>query len=826
MLSLTLAQVRAHGGRYLASGAAILIAVAFVVATLVLGSTTSASVTNSLAGQYRTTTVVVDDLAGAGRARAAAEQVATLPGVRAVTVDAQAPVKVAAAGRGKLFGTITSLAEAPDLRWQRLAQGRYPTGPGEIAVGSGAGLAIGDSVAVTVRGARADERTEAVTGTATVVGEIDLSGSAQRLGGAAVYTTNQQLEAWAGDGGPDGAVAHEIRVAGDGDPAALRDAVAAALGPDVTVHTGSERAELASKAYLGDTDAIRNVLLAFAAVAVVVAGLVIANTFAVLLAARTRELALLRCVGATARQIRRSTGIEALAVGVAASTAGVLAGIGLAWAVTRAAAAFDAPVPLDTLAVTPAAVLAGLAVGIIVTYLAAVAPARAATRVSPLAALAPVEATAESAATSRTRLVAGVAGLLAGITVLGLGVYAEQVAVACAGGIGTALGVVVLGRSIVPPLVAAVGRVPARLVGPLGELAVGNALRNPRRTTATATALLVGVTVTATMVVGIATVGAAAPRALDEQFPVDVTIDADTGLPPGLEGRIEGIESVTSTAPLLGADVVAGDGTRLAVLGVDRVQTAATLRIPLTLPAAGEISLSPEQAEAVGAAPGGRLDVERAGIRRSLTVVAGREGQPALVERADALALAAVPQSLWIRLVDGLPDRDLVAAQSEITDVAEEFAPTAEVGGAVSMRAAIDSILDVLLLVVVGLLSVAVLIALIGVGNTMALSVIERRRESGLLRALGVTRSGLRCLLICEAVLVAVVASALGVVLGSVLGAAGTASVFGIDSLAPGSMPWLQLALIVLVGGVAGVIAAVVPARTAARATPVQALAV
>ncbi|CRK51415.1 ABC transporter transmembrane protein [Rhodococcus sp. RD6.2] len=823
MLRLTLAQARANAARYVASGSAILIAVAFVVATLVLGSTTSASVTNSLAGQYRTSAVVVDGLADAGQAAETAERVAAVPGVRAVTVDGQAPVKVAAAGHGKLFGTVTSLAEAPDLRWQRLAEGRFPAASGEIAVGSDSGLSLGDTVAVTVRGARADEGTEAGTGTATVVGEIDLAGSAERLGGVAVYTTADQLRAWSGD-----VATHEIRASGDGDPRELRDSVAAALGPDVVVRTGAEQAQAASASYLGDTDTIRNVLLAFAAVAVVVAGLVIANTFAVLLAARTRELALLRCVGATARQIRRSTRIEAVAVGVAASAAGVLAGIGLAWAVTRAAIAFDAPVPLDTLAVTPTAVLAGLAVGIIVTYLAAVAPARAATRVSPLAALAPVEAAAEPATTSRARLFAGLAGLVAGAGVLGFGVYAEQVMIACAGGIVTALGVVVLGRTIVPPMVAAVGRVPARLVGPLGELAVGNALRNPRRTTATATALLVGVTVTATMVVGIATVGAAAPRALDEQFPVDVSVDADVagGLPANLEPRIRDIDLVTAAAPLLGADVVAGDGTRLAVLGVDRVDSGATLRIPLALPAAGEISLSPEQARVLGTAAGDTLDVENAGVRRSLSVVTGQEGQPALVDRVDALALAAVPQSLWIRLADGLSDRDLVAAQNEITSVAEEFAPTAEVGGAVSMRAAIDSVLDVLLVVVIGLLSVAVLIALIGVGNTMALSVIERRRESGLLRSLGVTRSGLRSVLICEAVLVAVVASALGVVLGSVLGVAGTASVFGLDSLDPGSVPWLQLALIVLVGGVAGVIAAAAPARSAARATPVEALAV
>jgi putative ABC transport system permease protein len=441
--------------------------------------------------------------------------------------------------------------------------------------------------------------------------------------------------------------------------------------------------------------------------------------------------------------------------------------------------------------------------------------------------MAPVEATPEPATTSRMRVVAGLLAIVSGAVVLGAGVLGEQVLIACPGGIVLALGVVLLARSIVPPMVAAVGRGAARLVGPLGELAVGNALRNPRRTTATATALLVGMTVTATMVVGIATVGAAAPRELNEQFPVDVTIDSDAagGLPGELSPRIAGVEGVTAVASLLGTDVVTGDGTRLDVLGVDRTSTAATVRIPLPLPAPGEVSLAPEQIDEIGVAAGDRVEFENAGVRRALTVVAGMEGQPALVDRADALTLAAVPESLWIRLADDLPDRDLTAAQDAITAVTEDVAPSAEVGGAVSMRAAIDSILDLLLLVVTGLLSVAVLIAVIGVGNTMALSVIERRRESGLLRALGVTRGGLRLVLTCEAVLVAVVAALLGAVLGSVLGAAGTASVFGLDDLTWGAMPWLQIAVMVLAGGIAGVVAAVVPARNAARATPVQALA-
>ncbi|MFC4602529.1 FtsX-like permease family protein [Rhodococcus kronopolitis] len=821
MLSLTLAQARAHAGRYLASVLAVLIAVAFVVATLVLGATTQAGITNSLAGQYRNTDVVVADAGDAEQAGRTALAVGAVAGVRAVTVDAEAAVRVSAAAPGKLFGTATSLAVDEGLRWQRLSGGRFPEAPGEVAVGSGSGLPLGSRVAVTALAADTRE----VSGAAIVVGEVDLSGSARRMGGVSLFVTADQLATWAAGGAH-----HEIRVAAaDGDPSALAAAVVGALGPDAVVRTGAEQADAASAEYLGGADVIRNVLLAFAAIAVVVSGLVIANTFAVLVAARTREMALLRCIGATGAQVRRGVRIEALAVGLVASVAGVVAGIGLAWAVTRVAGAMDVPVPLDTLGVSPTAVGAGLAVGLVVTYLAAMAPARAATRVAPLAALAPVEARPEPASSSSARTVGGVAGLLGGAGVLAAGVHTEQVSVACGGGILLFLGVVLLGRSIVPAAVAALGRAPARLAGPLGELAVGNALRNPRRTTATATALLVGVTVTATMVVGIAAVGASAPKALDEQFPVDVTVvsAAPQGIPADLERRVGTLERVTAVAPLLRAEATDPDGRRVTLSGVDPDATRAALRIPLALPQPGQVSLSPEQIDALGTAVGQSLVLDHDGVTRTLTVIAGPDGQPALVGRSEVLAMtpAAVTESLWIRLADGLTDEQVNAAQSEIADAAGQLDPTAEVGGAVAMRAALTSVLDTLLLIVVGLLSVAIVIALIGVGNTMALSVLERRRESGLLRAVGVSRAGLRTLLVYEAVLVAVVASALGVLLGLVLGLAGTASVFGVEDVLLPSSVWLTLVVIVLVGGVAGVAAAVLPARSAARVSPVQALA-
>jgi putative ABC transport system permease protein len=208
---------------------------------------------------------------------------------------------------------------------------------------------------------------------------------------------------------------------------------------------------------------------------------------------------------------------------------------------------------------------------------------------------------------------------------------------------------------------------------------------------------------------------------------------------------------------------------------------------------------------------------------RALTVVSGEPDQPLLTAvDLQGLSPGAGPDTVWLRLAD---DADQSAAIDEVTDVAGAAVPTAVVTGLASERAAIDSVLDVLLLVVTGLLGVAVVIALIGVGNTLALSVVERRQESGLLRALGLTRRQLRALLAWEAVLVAGVAAVLGVLLGGAYGLIGAASVLGDLGDIVLSVPWLQVGAIVAVATVAGLLASVLPARRAARTPPVAAIA-
>ncbi|MGY1794560.1 FtsX-like permease family protein [Geodermatophilus sp. SYSU D00525] len=820
MLSTTLASLRAHLPRLVAATLAVVIAVAFVVATLVLNETSRATLLRAAGAEYVGTDVVVTTTDGSSLAGAAGA-VAAVPGVRAVDPTTSADVQARFPGRSEAYLQVQSVAADPALRWQRVTDGALPDRPGEIAVATTTGAAVGDVVAVTVYDPVTGE--VVTTAAATVTGRVDLRGDPSAGLFARAFAVPDQVAAWGA------AEPTELRVAGGPgtDPEALAASLAPALGfAAVEVRTGEQAAEDAVADVTGNRLALAAVLLVFATVAVLVAGLVIANTLAVLVAQRTRDLALLRCVGATSRQVRRGVLAEAAATGLAASALGVGAGVGLA-ALVSALVGTDSPLPLEGVTVPLYAVGAGLAVGTLTTLLAALGPARAATRVAPLAALRPQDPAPLRSRGGRLRFTAGLLLVLGGAALMALGVLQVTVYAALAGGVASFLGVVLLAQRAVPPVVAAAGRALGRLGGVPGRMAAGNASRNPRRTAATATALLIGVTLTTAMVVGAASTRATAQAGLDAAYPADVEIGAYAELPGSLLPRLQEVDGVAGGTALLGADVTAPDGQPLWVQGVDPATAAPVLRSTagLTLPALGEAVLPQWAADTHGLRAGDTLTLRAGDRTRALTVVlgAGDAGTP-LVTAADlhALVPGAAPATLWLRLDDGAGQR---AAIDEVTELTGAAAPDAYVTGLASERAAIDSVLDVLLLVVTGLLGVAVLIALIGVGNTLALSVVERRQENGLLRALGLTRGQLRALLAWEAVLVAGVAAVLGVLLGGGYGLIGTASVLGGQDEVLLDVPWLQVGGIVVVAALAGLLSSVLPARRAARTAPVAAIA-
>lgn len=820
MRTVLLAQLRTHAARLIASTLAVVIAVGFVVATLVLNETSRATVLDTVGARFVDTAAVVSTTYERPFTEDDVESIAAIDSVGSVAPSYESGVQASVPGRpGSQYLAVESIAEAPELRWQELSAGRLPSGAGEVAVSDRARAEVGDVLTVTVF----DEDGEETTSEATVTGIVDLRGDPEGgLYGRAFVTEDQAL-AW---GAVDPLQVRVTAAAGSSE-AQVRSDLAAAAPEGTVVRTGEEQAEKAAADLMGNSTALASVLLVFGTVAVVVAGLVIANTFAVLLAQRTRELALLRCVGATARQVRRSVLGEALVTGLVSSVVGVALGIGLAAGVS-AIVGDNSAIPLSGVTVPLYAVLAGLGVGTVVTVLAATAPARAATKVAPLAALRPVDPAPLRSRPGLLRLVLGLLLLVPGALLLAAGVLTASALLGLPGGVLSFLGVVLLSQRAIPPVVAAAGRLAGRFGGVPARLAAGNATRNPRRTAATATALLIGVTLTSAFVVGASSTRATAQASLDAEFPTDVVVRSwDDDLPPAVGKAVADVEGVIGSTDVLAGGVVGPDGEEVFIQGVDSAAAAAVLRSTdeLDLPREGVVVLPEWAADAWSVRDGESVTFGVDGRSTTLQAQVSASGDTPLVE-AEALR-SLVPDAgttqLWLLLDDAEPDAQ-VSTVDDITDLVAELDPAAQVTGLVTQRDQLDQIVDVLLLVVTGLLAVAVVIALIGVGNTLALSVVERRQENGLLRALGLTRGQLRGLLAWEAVLVAGVAAVLGVLVGGGYGLVGVASLLGEENLVL-DVPWLQVGAIVVVATLAGLLASVLPARRAARTSPVAAIA-
>lgn len=821
MRTVLLAQLRTHAARLIASTLAVVIAVGFVVATLVLNETSRATVLDSVGARFVDTAAVVNARFGDSVA-GDVDTVTALDSVGSTALSYETGVQASVPGRpGSQYLAVESVAEDPELNWQQLSAGELPSAPGEVAVSDRARAEVGDVLTVTLY----DEDGEEMTSEATVTGIVDLTGDPEAGLFARGFVTEQQAIAWAA-GEP---LQLRVTAAPGASEAQVRTDLTAALADrDVVVRTGVEQAEKAVAELMGNATALAAVLLVFGTVAIVVAGLVIANTFAVLLAQRTRELALLRCVGATAKQVRRSVLGEALATGLASSVVGVGVGIGLA-ATVSALVGSNSAIPLSGVAVPPYAVGVGLLLGTVVTVLAALAPARAATRVAPLAALRPVDQAPLRSKPGVLRLVLGLLLLVPGVLALIGGVALAEVYIALPGGVLSFLGVVLLSQRAVPPVVAAAGRLAGRFGGVPARLAAGNATRNPRRTAATATALLIGVTLTSAFVVGASSTRATAQASLDAEFPTDVVVQSwDDDLSPAVSSALRGVDGVVGSTDVLAVDVLGPDGEPVFIEGVDPAAAAAVLRSTdkIELPRPGVVVLPEWAGDAWSVRDGESVTFSADGRTATLQAQVSAFEQPVMVETGALRSLvpdAGITKS-WLRLDDVDPDAQ-VATVDDVTDLVAELDPQAQVTGLVTQRDQLDQIVDVLLLVVTGLLAVAVVIALIGVGNTLALSVVERRQENGLLRALGLTRGQLRGLLAWEAVLVAGVAAVLGVLVGGGYGVAGAASVFGNERELVLDVPWLQVAAIVVVATLAGLLASVLPARRAARTAPVAAIA-
>ncbi|WP_043616123.1 ABC transporter permease [Nonomuraea candida] len=827
MLKTALAGLRAHRLRLLLTALAITLGVGFIAGTFVLNDTVEAGFAQRVtADAGKVAVAVLPGQADGVLPEEVLERVRAVPGVS----EAQGLVRGAApvlGKNGKTFGnaptTALSVISGPLDRTDVVAG----TGPG-----TDDGAAVLDENTARAQGFRLGD-------TISVLDAKQAAHSFKLVG--LIDTGVDQMLAYTGAVGFTPATAQrmtgakgyaEIDVAGSG--AGLKQAVAAAVGGSYTVKTGAELADDLAKAAGVETRMFTLGLLMFGLVAMLVAALVIYNTFNILVAQRTREMALLRCIGATRGQVFGSILLESSVVGLLASVLGLLTGYGLAALTLTVLASLDAPLPTDAaIALTPATTGIGLAVGLVVTVGAALLPARSATRVPPIAAL----RSQPEEQTFRTGLVRGgfaALFLVAGLGTTAAGVFVMQAGepvslfVVMAGGALTFLAVLILGPVLVRPLSALVGWIPRRLFGVPGRLAVDNSGRNPRRAATTTVALTIGVTLMTLISVVTASTRLTMTAKLDEQFPVDYLLASqqqEAVVPRSVAEELRGRPELSSVAQIREVRAAVA-GQRLDVGTFSGHVEPYVVSGSMRGLGAGQAALDRATAGRLGVRVGDAvaLRTKRAGTV-SLKVVALLDGNETslppvtVAERAFESYFGAVPDSrVMVTIKDGVAEERARA----VVDAAAAPYPMVQVSSSTEVRGQFDETLDMLLMIITGLLGLAILISLLGIANTLSLSVHERTRESALLRALGLTRPQLRRMLSVEALVLGLIGALVGVVLGVAFGWAAMRAM--LDG-ARFSVPLGQIALFVVLSGAAGVLAAVLPARRAARASIVGSLA-
>ncbi|GIG90285.1 ABC transporter permease [Plantactinospora endophytica] len=851
LLRLALAGLRAHAVRVVLTGFAVVVAVGFLAGTLVYGDTARAAFYTDLARSARNVDVLVEPEHGLLTP-------ATLQRVRAVEGVAAADGRVVAwlgvlDRNGKLvtsrehIGYALSVPTESALAPYDVAAGRLPTAAGEVALDratvAGAGFVPGGPVTVLDR-AGAPHRMR-------LVGTLDL-GVNRLFGGSTVAALTSA------DLGTLTATVDYAQVvvrATDGtDPTRLRSRIAEAVGPGASTLSGAALRDRLARQAAKYVDGFLAVLLGFGLVSLTVSAFVIYNTFAMLGAQRVRELSLLRCVGASRRQVGVAVLLEAGVLGLLASLGGLLASLLVGYGLIRGRELVASDIPLHAPVVRWPTVAVALGFGVLVTVLAALVPAVEASRVPPLAALRARDAVEAGPGPGRPRrariaVAAGLVGTGVLAVLVGLPLAFPGLPLVLGGGMVAFLGAVVAAPLLVPRAVRLVGWLPARIFGPVVRLAVANARRNPRRAAATSTALTIGVALMAMFSVLLATAREQAGRELTENFPVDFVLDrvrtdgsptAVRGpLPPGVAQLLRPDPAFGTVAEIRLAEVrlaevrLAGSplDARIRVWAVPPEQLHGVIRPEVTAGslaglAPGTVAVSRQLAADRGVGVGDRIALGL-GPPGPLTVVAVYDDTP-----VDGAALVS-----WSSFVaaygPGEPDRLLVdlapgvstAAGRQALDAALADQPAVRVRGLADQADALSRTLDELLGIFAALLGMSVLVAVLGIGNTLALSVFERRRESATIRALGVSRRQLAAMLLTEAALAGAVGALGGIALG--LGLGWTAAMGLISSYGHGlpAVPVGQLALCAALAAGAAVLASLLPARRAARAPIVSTLA-
>lgn len=844
MWHLTLRNVRAHAGRLALTVLAVALAVAVVAGSLALTGTSE----RLLDAQFRTAAAGVDlTVRGAAAFDSAmgvevdrdplparlVDEVAAEPGVAEVLPVADGSGLLEVGGRAVVpAGTslLSSFAPEPFGAFS-LREGRAPTRSGEVALDVAtaqvAGVGVGDTVDVLTDG-RSTHRVVGLVGFAdadgvpgATVALVPLS-DAQRLLGLGDAVTELRVRTAPATSTTD--------VVAD-----LREL----LGDDYDVSSAQDTAAASAAAAAEQLGSLRLVLTAMAAAALLVGTVLVANTFTIVVGQRRREIALLRAAGATTGQVTRAVLAEAVVVGAVGSALGTLLGLLAAEGMRALAQTFGTDLPDGRLGLTPAAVAASVLVGLGVTTVAAVGAARRAALVAPVEALRAAVDVAGRTRPTRRRTASRLIPLAAGTTGVGAVVAGGPVELLAPAAVASVVGVV-LGAPLVTPALARVLGAPLARAGVPGQLARESAARAPRRTTSTAVALALGLALVAFTTVVATSLRDGMSGAYRETVTADLVVESARGemlggLSPAVAERLRAVPEVAVTSRVRYGHVLDGAATT-ALAAVD----------PATLPAVADLdmvegsldaltdggvvvaeSLADERGLHVGdvvtltLSHGGAQDLTVAGVVDSLDAQALSTGWLVSLDTYARHFTEDVDASVLVRAADGVSaDRARDAVRAALTDH-----PTAAVRDQATAAQARGATVEQVLGLVSVLLALVVVIALLGITNTLALSVADRVREIGLLRAVGTTAAQVGRMVRAEAVLVAALAAVLGLALGTGLGAVTVTSVLGRDAPLAVALPLDRLAGVVLAAVVVGLVAGLAPARRAARTDVLAALA-
>ncbi len=844
MFSLTIASLRANKARFMLTSIAVVLGVAFMAGTLVLTDTIKQSYDNIAGNVYkstdavvRSTRVVQSDSTTQTRGTVDASTLAAVratPGVGAADPE-QTGIAVVLGHNGALLDDNPNRAapialawsNVPELNPMKLVAGHAPVAAGDVVIDRASWqkghFAVGETVhVVSPVGSHAYH----------LVGVVTYGGSDDAAGGQVLAFTPQTAATVLGTPGRYS----EIRVLaapGVSSAQVVANIRARLHDPSVEAISGAQAADDARNNVSGAFAFIQMALMMFAIVALVVGAFVIHNTFSITVAQRTKETALLRAIGAKRKQVTRSVVIESLLTGVVASAVGVVLGIAAAQGLRVVLSAFGLELPAAHTVVRSSAIAASMIVGIVVTVVAAYLPARKGAKVAPIEAMR--DAAVDASGTSKWRAVSGIVLTGAGVALIASGLSAGQGGSVGLGALVVFIGVAVVSPVIARPFTAIVGAPLSALRGMAGTLARENATRNPRRTSATASALMVGVGLVAFMTVFASSARASINQNVDNAMKSQWIIESQYGmggLSSSVAQRVAALPEVGPVTRLRFANPTVNGSVR-DVTAMDPETASENIQLKVR---AGDIrnlgphtiAIQADEAAKRGVKLGDTVTMffaETGNQRFTVRAIYGT-GQP-LGQYAMSIGAYDANESRHVDdvlLVSNAPGASNTAVRQAIHGALKDT-PTATLRTKDEFKGSVARQINQTLNLVYVLLAMALLIALFGIANTLALSVYERTREFGLLRAVGMTRRQVRSTVRWESVLIALLGTALGTAIGVGFGwslvRAIADSDTGINVL---SIPVVQLAAIVVVAAIAAVGAAALPARRAARLDIIDAI--